>query len=90
MERKQVNVDYYVSWKEGLFDFDSMTLDDLCVKLSRWYNVDFFFANPEAGAKRFTGAVKRNNTLQFMLDFIEKTSDVRFEVKGKTVTVYNQ
>lgn len=90
MERKQVNVDYYVSWKEGLFDFDGMTLDDLCVKLSRWYNVDFFFANPEAGAKRFTGAVKRNNTLQFMLDFIEKTSNVRFEVKGKTVTVYNQ
>ena len=40
--------------------------------------------------KKFTGAIKRNNSLQFMLDFIEKTSDVRFEVKENVVRVYNR
>ncbi len=67
-----------------------MTLDQLCVQLSRWYDVDFFFANQSAAEKRFTGAIKKNNTLRFMLDFVEKTSNVRFEVNGKTVSVYNQ
>jgi len=90
MTCREVNVNRYASWKEGLFDFEGMKLEDLVTELSRWYDVDFFFANRTAAAKRFTGAVKRNNNLQFMLDFIEKTSDVRFEVKGKTVCVYNQ
>ncbi len=90
MERREVDVTAYVSWKEGLFDFDRMPLEELAVQLSRWYDVDFFFASREAAGKRFTGAVKRNRSLRFMLDFIEKTSGVRFEVKGKTVCVYHQ
>lgn len=90
MKNRQVNTAFFTSWKEGVFDFDRMTLDQLCVQLSRWYDVDFFFANQSAAEKRFTGAIKRNNTLRFMLDFVEKTSNVRFEVNGKTVSVYNQ
>ena len=31
-----------------------------------------------------------NTKKDFMLDFVEKTSNVRFEVNGKTVSVYNQ
>ena len=65
-------------------------LEDLAVELSRWYDVDFFFIHAASGQKKFTGAIKRNNSLQFMLDFIEKTSDVRFEVKENVVRVYNR
>lgn len=90
MLQKPVRVDFYTSWKNGLFDFEGMTLEELSVKLSRWYDVDFFFVNREAAEKRFTGAIKRNNSLQFMLDFIQKTSNVRFEINQNTVRVYNQ
>lgn len=90
MQQIPVNLNFYTSWKDGIFDFDGMTLGELATKLSRWYDVDFFFANPGAAEKRFTGAIKRNNTLQFMLDFVQKASGVRFEIKGKTVSVYNQ
>ena len=89
MSQREVNVSFYTSWKDGVFDFDHMALSDLCVKLSRWYDVDFFFVNQTVAEKRFTGAVKRSRSLQFMFDFIQKTSGVRFELKGKTVTVYN-
>lgn len=89
MVNRTVNVPAFTSWKDGIFEFDDMSLSDLSVKLSRWYDVDFFFVNREAAMKSFTGAIKRNRNLQFMLDFIRKTSGVRFEMKGKTVTVYN-
>ena len=59
-------------------------------KQKRWYDVDFFFIHAASRPKKFTGAIKRNNSLQFMLDFIEKTSDVRFEVKENVVRVYNR
>lgn len=90
MNCREVNAARYASWKDGLFDFEGMKLEDLAVELSRWYDVDFFFIHAACGEKKFTGAVKRNNSLQFMLDFIEKTSDVRFEVKENVVRVYNR
>lgn len=90
MESREVNVGFYTSWKNGLFDFEGMSLRELCLQLSRWYDVDFFFVDQTAENKRFTGAVKRNNSLRFMLEFVEKTSNVRFEVKGKTVSVYDR
>ncbi len=90
IKHRTVNVSFYTSWKNGLFDFDNMTLAELCVRLSRWYDVDFSFKDPETAGIRFTGAVKRNRDLQFMLDFIQKTSGVNFEIRGKTVIVCNR
>ncbi|MEG2339630.1 MAG: FecR domain-containing protein [Odoribacter sp.] len=87
MDRREVNASFYTSWKDGLFDFDNMPLSELVAKLERWYDVDFFFMSRDAAERRFTGAIKRNNTLQFMLDFIQKTSGVHCVIKGKTVTV---
>ncbi|MDR1273721.1 MAG: FecR family protein [Odoribacteraceae bacterium] len=84
-----VNRAYYTSWRAGLFDFDGMNLEELCTRLGRWYNVDFVFVSPPARSRTFTGAVKRDNNLQFMLDFIEKTSNVRFEIKGATIEVHD-
>lgn len=89
MNSRHVNHLFYTSWKDGLFDFDGMTLSELCVKLGRWYDVDFFFVNQAAAEKQFTGAVKRNGSLQFVLDFIKKTSGVYFQIRGKTVMVYD-
>lgn len=90
MSRHEVNTSVATSWKDGIFDFDNMELGELCQKLSRWYDVDFFFVTREAADKRFTGAVKRSRSLQFMLEFIQKTSGVRFVTTGKTVRVYNK
>ncbi|MDR2130274.1 MAG: FecR domain-containing protein [Odoribacteraceae bacterium] len=86
--RHEVHTAYYTSWKEGLFDFCGMTLEELCRRLGRWYDVEFRFVAPEARSRTFTGAVKRDNTLRFMLDFIEKSSGTRFRVRGTTIEVY--
>ena len=73
----------------GMFDFAEMPLEELVVQLSRWYDVDFFFVNQNIKKIRFTGAIKRSNSLKFMLDFLEMTSGVRYEIKGKTVCLYS-
>ncbi|KIO43302.1 DUF4974 domain-containing protein [Sanguibacteroides justesenii] len=90
IEERKVNLSVYVSWKEGLFDFNEMSLEELVVKLGRWYDVDFFFANAKAKKVKFTGAIKRSNSLRFMLDFVEKTSDVYFKVNGNVIQVYEK
>ena len=89
LSKQKVDVKPIVSWKTGMFDFVDMPLEELTTQLSRWYDVDFFFVNESIKNIHFTGAVKRANTLKFMLDFVSLTSDVGYEIKGKTICLYS-
>jgi ferric-dicitrate binding protein FerR (iron transport regulator) len=88
--RREVDVERYTSWMAGMFDFEGMGLEELCERLGRWYDVEFEFVSSGARARRFTGAVKRDNNLQFMLDFIMKTSSVRFVARGRVIEVHDR
>ena len=90
LETRKVDVTDYVSWKDGMFEFNDMPLEQLVSQLSRWYDVDFFFANSKIRNFKFTGAIKRSNTLLFMLQFIEKTSNVYFKVNGNVIQIYEK
>ena len=76
-----------VDWKAGRFNFEDMPLEKLTVKLSRWYGVTFIFDDEEAKKLRFSGAVTKYRTLDYMLGMIEKTTDVSFELKEDKVVV---
>ena len=76
-----------VDWKAGRFNFEYMPLEKLTVKLSRWYGVTFIFDDEEAKKLRFSGAVTKYRTLDYMLGMIEKTTDVSFELKEDKVVV---
>lgn len=45
---EEVDLDYYVYWKEGFFYFDRITLADMMKEIGRWYNVDVEFRNRDA------------------------------------------
>ena len=76
-----------VDWKAGRFNFEDMPLEKLTVKLSRWHGVTFIFDDEEAKKLRFSGAVTKYRTLDYMLGMIEKTTDVSFELKEDKVVV---
>ena len=84
---KKVNAEDYVSWVNGRFYFEKMPLDEILVPLERWYDLQVFWASEELKVYEFTGAVWRDNTIRQTLDMIEKTTDVRFTVSGRTVMV---
>ena len=83
----EVNVDLYTAWKDGIFRFEQMTLQQMAYKLERWYDVKFFFANEDVKGKRFTGAVRRETNFEFFIDLIEETTKVKIDINDKTVLV---
>ncbi|MBS2212646.1 FecR family protein [Carboxylicivirga mesophila] len=83
----EVNVELYTAWKDGIFRFEEMSLQQMADKLGRWYDVDFFFANEDVKNKRFTGAVKRETDFGFFINLIEETTKVKVEVNNKAVLV---
>ncbi len=83
----EVNVDLYTAWKDGIFRFEEMTLQQMADKLGRWYDVNFFFANENVKGKKFTGAVRRETNFEFFINLIEETTKVKIEIDENTVLV---
>ena len=84
---RQVDVRQVVAWKEGMFVFDGQTLEQIMTKLSRWYNVSVFYRNAAAKELVFKGNLPRYSDFRQVLDVLEKSSEVRFDVNGHAVTV---
>ena len=55
--------------------------------MARWYDVEIFYQNSSLKKKRFFGIMKRQTSLQEVLDVIAEAGDVHFSVNGRTVVV---
>ena len=86
----QEDVERLSAWRTGYFYFENMPMEELVVKLERWYQVKFVFANEEVKRMRFTGAVKKYNNLNYILNVIEKTQDISFVDFGGKIKVYKK
>lgn len=84
---KNVETAQYVSWKDELFRFQDMELDQLTKKIQRWYEVDFVFKDETAKSAHFTGAFSRNTNFNDFITLIESTTDVKFALKGNKIQV---
>jgi ferric-dicitrate binding protein FerR (iron transport regulator) len=88
MKENAVDTKLYSSWKDGIIYFDEMSMEKLCQKLSRWYNIDFVFEEERLKYYAFTGAVKKKLPIEFTLDFLRTTSNLKFTVQGKRIIVF--
>ena len=87
METKQVNVYPYVAWKDGNFLFQDENLEEIMIRLERWYNVKVFFEDDDAREILFVGDLKRYTKIDRLLYFMEKSSNASFEIKGDVIVV---
>ena len=55
--------------------------------LSRWYNIQAFFVQPELKDIEFTGRLKRYEEVGQLFRKFEQTRNIRFERKGNSVVV---
>jgi ferric-dicitrate binding protein FerR (iron transport regulator) len=87
MKTEKVDVYPYIAWKDGNFIFKDENLEDIMLRLERWYNVKVFFAENSARNIEFVGDMKRYTKIDKLLYFIEKSSDAKFEIKDNVIIV---
>ena len=85
---RQVDARNYVLWKEGIFYFEDVDLETILDDMSRWYNVNIFYVNPALKVKKFSVEIKRYENINEILRRIEQTKRVKFEIKDRTINVY--
>jgi len=74
------------SWVENRLVFEDESFEALAVRLSRWYGVEFRFANASAKNLRFTGNFK-NESLQDALEAMKITANFSYIITDKAITI---
>ena len=78
---------YFTSWKDGYFIFNEATLSEIMSELSKWYDFDCFFLNPDAGNERLTARLKKYDDISVILDILSRTGNIQFTQMGRAITV---
>ena len=85
--KKQVDADIYSAWVKGKFVFKDERLEDILHSISRWYDIQVFYENQELQNERFSISLDRYENISSLLEHIEMTESVEFEVKDKVLIV---
>ncbi|AUP79117.1 FecR family protein [Flavivirga eckloniae] len=81
-----VNVYNEISWKEGVFSFRRKPLGDIMKVLSRWYDMDVEFVNPELKKEGFNGVLGRDQNIEDILIIIKNFGIIEdYEIIDKKI-----
>ena len=82
-----VDVREFISWKDGLFIFNNMSLEQIMRQMERWYGLSVTFLNPEVKKYTFTGMINKHLVPEETFSVIQKTVNVQFTISGKQVII---
>jgi len=80
-----VNVDDAVAWKNGLFNFNDNSIEEVMKQLSRWYDVDIKYEG-KLPSRRFSGEISRNVNASQLLDILS-FKKIHYRIEGKSIIV---
>lgn len=87
LARQTVDVSYYTSWKDGVFAFYKQPLGQVMQTLGRWYLFKVHYVDPSLSSILYTGKIARHASIQEVLHTFELMDELRFDIRGKEITV---
>ena len=86
IDKKKVNVNQVMAWKNGYFIFRESTIQDIMRQIGRWYDVEVVYeGNIPKGT--FGGTYSRNKDIHELLKGLELTGLVHFKIEGRRIIV---
>ncbi|KIO78997.1 hypothetical protein TH53_00495 [Pedobacter lusitanus] len=82
-----VNAVNEIGWKNGKFTFNDEELGNVMRKISRWYDIEVVFQDPQAAKKVFSGKMSRSDDINTLLRKLQKTGEAKFKIEGRKVIV---
>jgi len=87
IEVSKVNTSQYTSWIEGKLEFHNEDLDKVMKRLARWYDFKYEFENNGAKDFHFSARFDNSENISTILEMLELTTDVKFELRENTIVV---
>lgn len=83
---KKVNVENYISWKDGFYTFDNESFSVVLDKLSNYYGKKISY-NSEVGTLRCSGSLNLGEDMVRVLTGLESTMPVNFTIEREHISV---
>ncbi|MFC6099148.1 FecR family protein [Olivibacter domesticus] len=84
----EADMEETLAWKNGDFVFNETSIREIMNQLGRWYNVEVEFN----GVKNYSynGYIPRNVSLLKVLEMMERTGELKFEINNKKIYIKNK
>lgn len=83
--KNNIDVDKEIAWTKGKFQFNSNTIQEIMLQLSRWYDVEVIYQG-KVSSETFSAIIKRSSNISQVLKLME-ASGVQFDIEGKKIYV---
>ena len=78
---------HQLSWMVNKLYMDNMSLEEVCVRMERWYNVHITINDPDiASSIHYTGVLSEE-TITDVLDALSRLSAIQYRIKGKNIVI---
>jgi len=84
---EKVDVATYISWKEGLFYFDNVSLDKIIYELGRWYDVNIRIADESLLKYKLHYYCKRADCLEEALQLLRDLGHFQVFFENQTIII---
>ena len=83
------DVEEIICWKDNMFLFRDVELEQIMDKLAEWYGFTVFYETPETKSEKFFVRIDKYAEVNGILEVMSEVSNVKFKISGKTVSVYS-
>jgi hypothetical protein len=87
VEIENVDAKIYLERASGMFIFENRSLEEIMTEFSLWFGFEFHFKESTMRDKRFRFRLPRSSNFNYLMDLMEKTGEVKFEVSDKRVVI---
>ncbi|WP_106624238.1 FecR family protein [Butyricimonas faecalis] len=88
LKKRNVDVEEFVGWKDGMFIFKDKPLAEIMEILERWYGVHVIFQDNSLKELEYTGSLERYDSINTFLQLLEKLEEIQYEIKGNTIVLF--
>jgi len=77
-----------IAWKEGIFHFEDADINYVMRQIARWYDIEVAYVGNIT--THFDGGIPKNVNVLKVLNMLELTGEVKFNIEGRKVVVLPQ
>lgn len=83
---KEVNVENYISWREGMYVFHNEPIENILLRLSRYYNVTVIFPASASGIT-CSGKLELKDDMNELLEGLSEITSMNYSMKDNECKV---
>ena len=88
-EKRTVDLDEYIGWVNGVYNFKNCSLGEIMETFERWYDIQVYYETPDLRDITYSGSLKRYGTINSFLDALELTGDLTYKISGRNILIYD-